>query len=104
MDMALVGLGAVLVLILALPLIVAGGSAYVWRARLSQPWWYCLTATVVLYGVYALAMTWYPPIISIAISRADGAHPASHELLWWWPALAPRGPAQFRTLQWRDDG
>jgi hypothetical protein len=51
MDMALVGFGAVLVLILALPLIVAGRSAYVWRKRLSRPWWYGMTATAVLYGV-----------------------------------------------------
>jgi hypothetical protein len=92
MDLGIALLGAMIVLILGLPLIVAAGSAYYWRRRLSRPWWYCLTATVALYWVYAMAMTWYPPIVSIAISQADTAHPASHELLWWWPALAPLGP------------
>ncbi len=38
MDVALVGFGAILLLILALPLIVAGGTAYLWRKRLSRPW------------------------------------------------------------------
>jgi hypothetical protein len=83
MDMALVGFGAVFVMILALPLIVAGGSAYAWRKQLSRPWWYGLTATIVLYGVYAVAMTWYSPIGGIEISMVDAKHPASHESAWW---------------------
>jgi cytochrome bd-type quinol oxidase subunit 2 len=81
--MALVGFGAMLMLVLALPVIVAGGTAYLWRKRLSRPWWFWLTATVVLYGVYSLAMTWYPPVGGIEISMADAKHPATHESLWW---------------------
>jgi hypothetical protein len=88
MDMALVVFGAALVLILALPLIVASGSAYVWRKQLSRPWWYWLAATVVLYGVYALSMTWFPPVGGISISAADTTHPASHEPVLWM-VLAP---------------
>jgi hypothetical protein len=83
MDVSMIGLVAMFVLVLALPVTLSSGSAYLWRKRLSRPWWYWLTATVVLYGVYSLAMTWYPPVGGIAISMADAKHPATHESLWW---------------------
>jgi hypothetical protein len=38
---------------------------------------------VVLYGVYALAMTWFSPVGGIAISMADAKHPATHGSPWW---------------------
>jgi hypothetical protein len=88
MNLSIFCFVATFALVLALPVILSSGSAYWCRKRLSRPWWYWLAATMVLYGVYAMAMTWYLPVGGVAISMADAKHPATHESLWWM-ALEP---------------
>jgi hypothetical protein len=77
-DLGLIGLIVMFVVVFTLPLILSSGAAYLAWRRVSRPWWYWVTATVALYGVYAVALYCLPPNGGISILGADARHPPSH--------------------------
>ena len=74
--MAAVAFFLMLVVLLAWPAILSGGTAlYAWRG-LSRPWLFLVVATAVLYGLYFLVMQMFEPFtMSVEFSQANAAQP-----------------------------
>jgi hypothetical protein len=60
-------------LILFFPIILAAAVAYVGWHRISRPWWFLLSATIILFGIYVIVTDYCRvPLVATLPAGKDG--------------------------------